>query len=99
MAPQVNSSTDQPKTQFKRAGYWIAHSEYSNLLTWFALVGGLAALVAATILNNNHAVLAGISLAAAIFSLCYVRLSWKVKKTYAAFERWQSQIPSKSSDE
>jgi hypothetical protein len=98
MPPQANSSAGEPKTKFNRAGYWIAHCEYSNLLTWFALVGGLAALVAATILNSRP-FLAGILLAVGIFLLCCVRLSWKVKKTYAAFERWQSQIPSKSSDE
>jgi len=97
MATQVNSQAGRPKTRVQRAGFWIAHCERSKLVTLFALVGGLAAIATAAFLVN-HVVVASILLAAGIFSLCYVRLSEKVKRSYAVYENLQSDDDSESSD-
>jgi len=97
MATQLNLPASKPKTRLQRAGFWIAHSEHSKLVTLLALIGGLTAVVAATILNN-HGILASILLAAGIFSLCYVRLSAKVKRSYSYYEYMQSDDVSKSGD-
>jgi hypothetical protein len=98
MTTHVNLPASEPKTRLQRTGFWIAHNERSKLITLLALVGGLAAIAAAAVLKN-HVVLASILLAAGIFSLCYVRLSMKVKKFYAVHEYLQSDNASNSSHE